>query len=346
MTSSEQLERRAEQTRAQIADTLDELRRRMSPGRVLDETLDYVRDYVSDGGGEFVRNFGRQVARNPLPVALMGTGIAWLVMANEFSRRRRDDWELGESEHVAADRSAFDNDYTREVSKTASQASERASEFADRTGRRMRRTRESARRGVEEIGDRVQSAASRLGEQAQAARSRIQEGVSSATEAAWDAYEQTLSAYEESSSRARRAAANISHTASTAATSAARQGRTFIAYVRDEPLVLAGIGITLGAIIGAALPRSRFEDELMGETSEDLKERATGTAKEQWEKGKTALAETWETAKDEAEELANSGAETDKQQAAEEAETRLSSEPPEHTPLVPSEHETDETKIR
>src|SRR5690348_16192953 len=86
MATSEQLEREAEATRAQIAATLDELRGRMSPGHMVDELVDYARD---NGGAEFFRNFGRQVVDNPVPVTLVGAGLAWLMMAGRGGPLRR-----------------------------------------------------------------------------------------------------------------------------------------------------------------------------------------------------------------------------------------------------------------
>src|SRR5438874_2468841 len=71
--SSEQLEREAERARAQVADTLDELRNRISPGQVVDEFVDYARER---GIGDFTRNLGNDVRANPLPVALIGAGDA------------------------------------------------------------------------------------------------------------------------------------------------------------------------------------------------------------------------------------------------------------------------------
>src|SRR5437016_3557709 len=82
--SSEQLEREAERARAQVADTLDELRNRISPGQVVDEIVDYARE---GGIGDFARNLGNEVRTNPLPVALIGAGLAWLMMANGRSSR-------------------------------------------------------------------------------------------------------------------------------------------------------------------------------------------------------------------------------------------------------------------
>ena len=62
MTSSAQLEREAEQTRSQLAQRLDELRERITPGQLVDEAVDYAKD---SGGGVFVRNLGRQATANP-----------------------------------------------------------------------------------------------------------------------------------------------------------------------------------------------------------------------------------------------------------------------------------------
>src|SRR5258705_11129551 len=96
MTTTAQLEREAEETRSQIADTLQELRTRMTPGEVVDQLFDYARD---GGGGMFLRNLGQQVTDNPIPVALMGAGLAWLMMGgrgpsarslSEASRRVRN----------------------------------------------------------------------------------------------------------------------------------------------------------------------------------------------------------------------------------------------------------------
>ena len=53
MTYSEQLERETESCREQLADTLDELRMRMTPGEVVDQLVDYAQDTT---GGLFFEN--------------------------------------------------------------------------------------------------------------------------------------------------------------------------------------------------------------------------------------------------------------------------------------------------
>jgi hypothetical protein len=85
MTSqSEQIEREAEETRWQLAGTLEELRDRMTPGRVVDQLVDYTRDGPA---AEFLRNLGRGVRENPMPLVLIGIGIAWFMLASSRTSR-------------------------------------------------------------------------------------------------------------------------------------------------------------------------------------------------------------------------------------------------------------------
>ena len=56
--------------------------------------------------------------------------------------------------------------------------------------------------------------------------------------------------------------------------------------VREQPLVLGAIGLAVGALLGAGLPRTRQEDELMGEASDRLTEKAKEAGREQLEKAK------------------------------------------------------------
>ncbi|MBF8780496.1 DUF3618 domain-containing protein [Pseudomonas fulva] len=64
----------------------------------------------------------------------------------------------------------------------------------------------------------------------------------------------------------------------------------FDTLLREQPLVLAAIGIALGAAIGAALPSTRKEDQLLGSASDRL----TETVKA---KGERAYVEAKETVK-------------------------------------------------
>ena len=81
---SEKLEREAGRTRAQLSETLEELRARMTPGQVIDQLIDHAREGPA---AEFGRNLAREVRENPLPLVLIGIGVAWLIAASSRSSR-------------------------------------------------------------------------------------------------------------------------------------------------------------------------------------------------------------------------------------------------------------------
>jgi hypothetical protein len=81
---SEQHEREAGETRAQLSGIVEELRARMTPGQVIDQLLDYAREGPA---AEFRHNLAQQVRENPLPLVLIGIGIAWLMVASSRSSR-------------------------------------------------------------------------------------------------------------------------------------------------------------------------------------------------------------------------------------------------------------------
>lgn len=96
---SEQLERQADLTRAQLADTLEELRVRISPSQVVDELMDYTRE---GGAAEIARNLGRDVRAHPLSMALVAAGLGWLFLENARPARVGDgEQESGMAEAIA-----------------------------------------------------------------------------------------------------------------------------------------------------------------------------------------------------------------------------------------------------
>jgi hypothetical protein len=83
-SESEQLEREAEKTRWLLSETLEELRGRLTLGRVIDQLIDNAREGPA---AEVFHNLGREVRENPMPLVLIGIGIAWLMVASNRSSR-------------------------------------------------------------------------------------------------------------------------------------------------------------------------------------------------------------------------------------------------------------------
>jgi hypothetical protein len=219
MTSSAQLEREAEQARARLSQTLGELRERITPGQIVDEAVDFAR---GSGGGMFVRNLGQQVKDNPLPVTLIGAGMAWLMLSNGL----RSTGSGGDK--VAA----------------------------------IHRARQAA---IDAAAQMSQSST---------------DAMAALTEAATD-----------TSGRASAAASRAASPSAAASSFSARTadvGKNFLQFCKSEPLVLAGLGMALGAIIGTLIPPTESEDRLMGAKSDKLKDQARNAAKEMTQKAKSA----------------------------------------------------------
>ncbi|WP_428394482.1 DUF3618 domain-containing protein [Lichenicoccus sp.] len=80
----EAIERDLDHTRARLDGHLDELRGRLSPGQVVDDLMLYFR---GKEGAEFGRNLLDSVRGNPLPAAITGIGLTWLIAANPGAAR-------------------------------------------------------------------------------------------------------------------------------------------------------------------------------------------------------------------------------------------------------------------
>lgn len=78
-TDTAELERQAEEARVRLSDTADKLRARMSPGQLMDELMGQFRDGDS---GAMLANLRTQVRDNPMALALIGSGVAWLLAGN------------------------------------------------------------------------------------------------------------------------------------------------------------------------------------------------------------------------------------------------------------------------
>lgn len=164
----EELEMALERTRAELNDTLRAIEQRFSPGQILDQTL----DYLSGGPKEYAHNLSVQVRENPLPVALIGIGIAWLVAAPHMGRRADVEYT---SEGIP------ETGYGERAKEAMHGASERVSEktheMRTRVGRRMAHTRErlahmadNLRHGRSTVGERSGEMAERWRERGMQAR--------------------------------------------------------------------------------------------------------------------------------------------------------------------------------
>ncbi|VTU38499.1 hypothetical protein H6CHR_05235 [Variovorax sp. PBL-H6] len=238
--SAEQIQADIQRTRADLDRTLTLLEHRLEPRRLMDQGVDYLRD---NGAREYLSNLGRAAKEQPLPLALVGVGLAWMMMTN------------GRSSSSVADGRAFGD----AVGSTAADARSRAAEGM-----------EGLRSRAGEMSGKVSDAASQLASQTRDAAQRTSQGLSEAADAA----------------RAR--AAQVSE----ATRQGARKVRSgYDHLVNEQPLALGAIGLALGAVLAAAAPRTRQEDEWIGGTSDQLAEDAKRAGKEKLGEMQSAVSE-------------------------------------------------------
>ncbi|TGQ29425.1 hypothetical protein [Mesorhizobium sp. M00.F.Ca.ET.216.01.1.1] len=147
--SAAELERDADIARAKVADTADSIRSKMTPGQLIDE---FAGMFVSGEGSVMLGNLKSQVRDNPLPLTLIGAGLAWLMLgsgtsaadayrtseeANAFSERHTDDFSQG-SEGSGIGKILADT--ADSVTSVASGAAEAATNAATAAKERMARS--------------------------------------------------------------------------------------------------------------------------------------------------------------------------------------------------------------
>jgi hypothetical protein len=213
-------------------------------------------------------------------LGMVGAGLAWLMLSRANEGRRLPRAAYQGRGHI---RSYF-------------------SDARDRAGNVIGETASGVRDRVADAASRASETAGSIGATVRTARDSTVEAAGSAASFVRDS---TSSAYEQAKSRVSDSRSAIGGTASmlyggvsqsagrTAegvkafASGAATTSRDLVDLCREQPLVMAGLGIALGAAVGAALRSTQTEHQLMGEASDEIKERTRSFAQEQYEKSKS-----------------------------------------------------------
>ena len=170
--SPEQIEDEIRGTRRDIDRTLDALQSKLSPGQILDQALAYAKD----GGGEFAANLGRTISRNPVPLTLVGIGLAWLMCSgqggvraegNDLSRRRSNgNYNRDAHEDLPEENRNY---YSDSSSAAVGEAVQRG---ATRVRESIHDVRDTAAGYAQAVGGTASEMADRAGEYAQTAWDR------------------------------------------------------------------------------------------------------------------------------------------------------------------------------
>jgi ElaB/YqjD/DUF883 family membrane-anchored ribosome-binding protein len=247
--SPEEIEGDIERTRADVSSTIDAIQSKLTPGQLMDQAVSYARTSLP---ADFGANLGNTIRDNPMPVALIGVGIAWLMSSGRHSdgqaRLRRQNaihestYDMSSSSHMEAGSSG---DGT--MHRAASKASE--------TGRGLK---DKASELGQRISDKTSAITGRAREMTQGARERMSGSAEGARGRVGEAQQRSQQQYYRAKDR-------------------------FGHMIEEQPLMVGALGVAIGTLLGAVFPSTRREDEMMGRTRDNLLEKAKETASQQAE---------------------------------------------------------------
>jgi hypothetical protein len=265
-----ELELDAEAARAQVTNTAESIRIKMSPGQLIDE---FSGIFTGGDGAATLTNLKGQIRDNPLPLTLIGAGLAWLMLGTGPS-------SSGATTNTNRGSSARVRDDT-------------ASSFASGIGWDEAQddlNRQTPRQDEEGfVASALESATALVADAADASRSALdtaKDTVAGARERIANATGDVGSKANDLGQRARQSAQDV---------------------FQREPLVLAALGLAVGTAIGAMLPGTSFEDEQLGNYRDKLRDSAEALIDKGVEGAKEVAAEAYETVKDEADRQGLSG---------------------------------------
>jgi hypothetical protein len=262
MRTSAEVEAEVEASRNDLDRNVEALKQKMTPGQIFDEAT----RAAGGAGQQIAAKFLEQAKANPMPLAVIGAGLAWLMMSNGSSSRRESDLygdTYGETRSFASTNAGF-GDYED-------------AEFG-----------ESGHSGTS-LAEKASDAVSDVKDKAQGVIAGVRDKLSSAKGSAADG--------------GRSAAQGLTSAAQSVRQKAGQFGQHAQRRVTDtldsEPLMLAGVGIIVGAAIGAALPRTETEDRVLGSARDRMLEKGKGLAQTGMEKASAAAQATYDAAKSE-----------------------------------------------
>jgi ElaB/YqjD/DUF883 family membrane-anchored ribosome-binding protein len=250
-------------TRARMGSTIDEIQDRLSPQNLVAQAKDAARDAtigrVQEMAGD-VADTARETGSTLMdtirenPVPVALTAIGV-------------GWLLFSARRQAADRREWEYRYgrPRAYDRRYSNGYYRNGYYRNGYYRNDYRSYQQQGQGnsrVEQMKDRVQDATAKAGDQVQDAMSNVSDRASDMAD-----YTQAQ---------------------------AQRVGGWFERTWNENPLLLAGSALVLGAIAGLAIPETPIEDRMMGEARDTVVQKAQGVAEDTVQKAKQAATEATE----------------------------------------------------
>lgn len=242
------------------------------------------------------------VRGNPLPLALMGLGIGWLLMngvreatASRGSGERGGRRGLG---YGSADTAGYAGSGAAGYGYGGGAPDYGSSDYAGYG---------SGASGMQERGAGMEGGLGQMRERAAGTARELRER---AAEYGHRVQERAQGMATTARTRASQVGRKVRYQAGNLAD---RSAETF----NEHPLMIGSMALLVGAAIGASLPRTRNENRMFGHTRDEVMDRARAIGSEKWEKAKQVAARTAEAARESGQQAFENIKETAKQSTEE-----------------------------
>ncbi len=284
--SVSELRRESERTRAEltrtvgdlrekVGDTASEIKARVSPENIKQE----IRGYVRESRESIMDSLQDKVRENPLQAVAVGAAVAYpllgllraipapllLVGAGLWFAGTQGKKTVAEAQVKAAN---LVEPVRSSVSHLADAAKNRAQGLAETAEAALGLERNQAVDTATRLADSVATGAQQFTDKARTNAHDIQDAVARGV----------ASISETISENAQNAADRVTETASNAKAKVRDSANTLVDLVERNPLLVAGVGLAVGAFVAASLPPSETENRLFGGQADGLKDQARDLA--------------------------------------------------------------------
>ena len=330
--SLQQIKRETEQTRAglsntveqlktTVAETVSDIRHRISPDAIKAEVSNYIRSR----GEQLMNDVTSAARRNPMQAVAVGASIAYPVLKIAraiplpilmvgaglfFAGSKTGQAVTQKASDIAADLSEEmvrrAHDLSDQVQDTALSAKNYASDQYERISSAVAGGSSQVKGAADVAGATIGSRSGKIKDSAVSAGPAMADRANSLKDEGLRIAGSTASTVQDIASGAmaatRSVASSVADTGADAARSirakasnvSDRAGATILQTIEQNPLLVAGVGLLVGGLIASALPRSEFEDELVGDTSSAAKRQLEAAASKGFDTAKTAVGEVYD----------------------------------------------------
>ena len=301
----EQLVGEIEVTRVEMTTTVEEIGERLDPKNIVagaketvrEATVGKVETMVNDAG-QSVQQAGNglleTIKRNPVPAAMAGIGLGWLVMAARGQSQQSRQWGGTWQAHPGS--TGYSSSPTYGLSGQAGYGGQYGTQYGGQSSGQYGSQSGSWETGSmgqgngQGIGEKVGDKVGQVGQAAGGAVSSVQQTAGDVASNVGQTASQVASTVGQTAGdvvgNVQQTAGQVAETVGQTASQGAQQVQTVardVGYnasraLQDNPLAFGAIAVAVGTAVGMALPATRKEQEVLGPARDQLIDRAEQTA--------------------------------------------------------------------